>query len=85
MLHEQMVHTERMLKPAGAASAVRSPAMTARNSNRYTSPFPWTSFYGTRLGQLPILRRQPPESWDADSSNDGTAQVSEVPGDWVVG
>jgi hypothetical protein len=85
MLHEQMKHTERALHPAGAAAAVNSPAMGPQNSNRYTSPFSWTSFYGTRNWQLPILRRQPPESWDIDSSNDGTQEQSDVPADWVVG
>jgi hypothetical protein len=85
MLHEQFKHTERALHPAGAASAVVSPAMSAENSNRYTSPFAWRSFYGTRNWQLPLMRRQPPESWDADSDNDGSQQISDVPADWVVG
>jgi hypothetical protein len=59
--------------------------MTPQNSNRYTSPFAWRSFYGTRNWQLPIMRRQPPESWDVDSENDGTNQPSDVPADWVIG
>jgi hypothetical protein len=85
MAHEQFTHTERALHPAGAARAVDSPAMTARNSNRYTSPFAWRSFYGTRNWQFPLMRRQPPESWDVDAGNDGTGQASDVPADWVVG
>jgi hypothetical protein len=85
MAHEQFVHTERPVHPVIAASAVQSPAMTPQNSNRYTSPFPWTSFYGTRNWQFPIMRRQPPEAWDVDSQNDGTSETSEVPADWVIG
>jgi hypothetical protein len=84
LLHEWQKHTERALHPAGAAAAVVSPAMGPRNSNRYTSPFAWRSFYGTKAMQFPIMRRNPPESWD-DQRDDGTELVSEVPGDWVVG
>jgi len=85
MMHENMRHTERALYPAGAASAVVSPAMSPRNSNRYTSPFPWSSFYGTRNQQLPIMRRQPPDAFAVDQTNDGTDQPSDIPTDWVVG
>lgn len=84
MPHEWFKHTERALHPAGAARAVNSPAMSAANSNRYTSPFAWRSFYGTKNWQSPIMRRNPPDAWD-DQTNDGTDQTSDVPGDWVVG
>jgi hypothetical protein len=82
--HEWQKHTERALYPAGAAAAVVSPAMTAAQSNRYTSPFPWRSFYGTKNLQFPIMRRQPPEL-AADQTDDGTSGVSDIPGDWTVG
>ena len=82
---ERLIHTERPLHPVTAADAVRSPAMTPQNSNRYTSPFSWKSFYGTKAQQFPIMRRQPPDAWDVDATDDGTSEVSEVPGDWVVG
>lgn len=85
MFHNFWPHTERVLHPAGAARAAASPAMTAAQSNRYTSPFAWKSFYGTRAQQFPLLRRQPPDSWDVDQTNDGVNQPSDIPGDWVVG
>jgi hypothetical protein len=84
MPHEYVKHTERALHPAGAASAVVSPAMSPQNSNRYTSPFAWRSFYGTRNWQRPIMRRNPPDSWD-DQTEDGQSETSDVPGDWVIG
>jgi hypothetical protein len=83
MPHERFVHTERALYPAGAASAVVSPAMTPANSNRYTSPFAWRSFYGTRNWQTPLMRRNPPEAWN-DQTADGTDSTSDVPADWVI-
>lgn len=85
MPHEEFTHTERILHPAGAASAVDSPAMTAAQSNRYTSPFPWRSFYGTRNLQRAIMRRQPPEAWNVDQLDDGMADVSDIAADWVIG
>lgn len=85
MPHEQMEHTERVMHPLMAAKAVESPAMTAAQSNRYTSPFPWRSFYGARAQQFPLLRRQPPEAYDVDQTNDGINQPSDIVGDWVVG
>lgn len=85
MFHNFWPHTERILAPAGAAAAVQSPAMTAEQSNRYTSPFPWRSFYGQRAQQFPLLRRQPPASYDVDESNDGMSQPSDIVGDWVIG
>jgi hypothetical protein len=85
MPHEQMEHTERILHPLTAARAAASPAMTAAQSNRYTSPFAWKSFYGARAQQFPLLRRQPPEAYDVDQTNDGLNQPSDIPGDWVVG
>lgn len=84
MPHEWFKHTERAMHPAGAAAAVVSPAMTAAQSNRYTSPFAWRSFSGSALLQGPLMRRNPPESWD-DQTSDGTDQVSDVPADWVIG
>lgn len=81
--HEFQRHTERAMYPAGAARAVDSPAMSAQNSNRYTSPFAWRSFYGTRNWQRPIMRRNPPEAWN-DQTADGMTEASDVPGDWVV-
>jgi hypothetical protein len=84
MPHERFIHTERWLHPVHAAEAVNSPAMAANNSNRYTSPFAWLSFYGTRNWQRPIMRRNPPDTWD-DQTNDGTQEASEVPADWVIG
>jgi len=85
MQHEQMRHTERALYPVGAAAAVVSPAMTAENSNRYTSPFAWRSFYGTRTSQNPLLRRNPPDAQSVDATDDGTESGSDVPADWVIG
>lgn len=85
MPHEQMEHTERIMHPLTAASAVDSPAMTAAQSNRYTSPFAWRSFSGARNLQFPLLRRQPPESYDVDQTNDGINQPSDIAGDWVIG
>lgn len=82
--HEWQKHTERALYPAGAASAVVSPAMSPAQSNRYTSPFAWRSFWGSKAQQFPTMRRQPPDSWE-DQTSDGTEQQSDVPGDWVVG
>jgi hypothetical protein len=84
MFHNFWPHTERIMQPAGAAKAVDSPAMTAAQSNRYTSPFAWRSFSGGRAQQFPLLRRQPPDSWDVDQTNDGLGQASDIPGDWVV-
>jgi hypothetical protein len=84
MPHEEFKHTERALHPVTAGRAVVSPAMTPAQSNRYTSPFAWRSFYGTRAQQFPLLRRQPPDSWDTDQTNDGLNQVSDIPADWVV-
>jgi hypothetical protein len=82
--HNFWPHTERALHPMVAARAVNSPAMTAAQSNRYTSPFAWRSFYGTKAQQFPLLRRQPPDSWDVDQTNDGLSQPSDIPMDWVV-
>jgi hypothetical protein len=84
MPHEYFKHTERALHSAGAAKAVNSPAMSAAQSNRYTSPFAWRSFYGTKNWQSPLMRRNPPEAWD-DQTQDGTESPSDVPADWVVG
>jgi hypothetical protein len=81
--HEWQKHTERALHPAGAAKAVDSPSL-GRAGNRYTTPFAWRSFYGTRNQQRPIMRRNPPEAWD-DQTNDGSTEESDVLGDWVVG
>jgi hypothetical protein len=83
MPHEWFKHTERALHPGGAAKAVDSPSMGAAG-NRYVSPFAWRSFYGARNLQRPIMRRNPPEAWD-DQTNDGMAEQSDVPADWVVG
>jgi hypothetical protein len=85
--HEYQKHTERAIHPydTTASAAVKSPAFTAEQSNRYTSPFAWTSFYGTRNMQFPIMRRQPPDAFAVDQGNDGTDEVSEVPADWVIG
>jgi len=85
MLHEQMRHTERALYPGGAAKAVVSPAMTAENSNRYTSPFAWRSFYGTPNMQNPLLRRNPTDAQSVDAISDGTEDESGIPADWVIG
>jgi hypothetical protein len=84
MPHEEFKHTERILHPVTAAAAVSSPAMSAAQSNRYTSPFAWLSSYTTRNLQRPILRRQPPESWNVDQTDDGMADMSSVVTDWVV-
>jgi hypothetical protein len=85
MAHERMMHTERALYPSGAARAVESPAMTARESNRYTSPFAWRSFSGSALLQMPLLRRDPPDAQSSDTVSDGTDSPSDIVGDWVVG
>jgi hypothetical protein len=81
---ERFVHTERWMRQAGAASAVDSPAFTPAQSNRYTSPFAWRSFYAGSLLQGPLLRRQPPESWSVEQTSDGEDAQSEVTADWVV-
>lgn len=80
---EQFKHTERMLRPAGAAKAVNSPAMGIMESNRYTSPFAWRSFYAGALLQGPQMRRQPPDAWD-DQTTDGTEQVSDPSNLWTA-
>lgn len=80
---ERFVHTERILRWAGAAAAVDSPAMGIMESNRYTSPFAWRSFYAGKLLQGPIMRRQPPDAW-ADQTDDGTGEPSEVPALWTA-
>lgn len=85
MMHDRWPHTERLLHPVTAASAAASPTMTAAQSNRYTSPFAWRSFYGTKAQQFPLLRRQPPASYDVDQTNDGLTQPSDIVGDWVIG
>lgn len=85
MFHNYWPHTERILHPVTAAAAVRSPAMTAAQSNRYTSPFAWISSYTTRNLQRPLLRRQPPEAWNVDQVDDGMADSSDVASDWVIG
>lgn len=84
MFHNYWPHTERILQPSGAAKAAYSPAMTAAQSNRYTSPFPSKSFWGSRAQQFPLLRRQPPDSWDVDQTNDGLNQAYDIPTDWVI-
>lgn len=84
MPHEYQRHTERWLRQAGAARAVVSPAMAPDNSNRYTSPFAWRSFYPGALLQSPIMRRNPPEQW-TDQTSDGTDETSDIPADWVIG
>jgi hypothetical protein len=81
---DRWVHTERWWRPMVAARAAASPTMQPAESNRYTSPFAWRSFYGTKLAQLPVMRRQPPESWSLQES-DGTEQESVIPADWVIG
>ena len=81
---EKFEHTERWLRPLTAGRAAASPAMTASQSNRYTSPFAWKSFYGTELLQGPLMRRQPPDALE-QATDDGTGDVSDIPGDWVIG
>lgn len=83
--HERFVHNERPLRPNTAARATDSPAMTREQSNRYTSPFAWRSFYGTRARQVPMLRRNPPDSQTVDATSDGSDSLSDVPADWVIG
>lgn len=80
---EQFTHTERMLRFGGAGKAVVSPAMGPAESNRYTSPFAWKSFYAGALLQGPLMRRQPPDAW-ADQESDGTDQVSDIPSLWTA-
>jgi hypothetical protein len=77
------IHTERILRPAGAARAAASPAMQPSESNRYTSPFAWRSFYGTKAQQFPLLRRLPPEP-QALQESDGTDLRSDIPGIWTA-
>lgn len=75
-------HTERWLRPGGAAAATQSPA--PEHANRYESPFSWNKFaIGTRL-QMPILRRDPP-AWSESSTGDGSNQSLNADLDWVVG
>jgi hypothetical protein len=80
---EEFKHTERMLRFGGAAKAVDSPAMGVLESNRYTSPFAWKSFYAGALLQAPQMRRQPPDAW-ADQQSDGTDQPSDTPSLWTA-
>lgn len=80
---EEFKHTERILRPAGAAKAVDSPAMGVAESNRYTSPFAWRSFYAGALLQSPEMRRNPPDAW-ADQTDDGTDQASDIPSLWTA-
>lgn len=80
---EHFVHTERWLHPVTAGRAAASPAMTPEQSNRYTSPFAWRSFYGTELLQGPLMRRQPPDV-QSQATDDGTEDTSDIPGDWTL-
>jgi hypothetical protein len=80
---ERFIHTERILHPMTAASAVDSPAMGIQESNRYTSPFAWRSFYAGALLQNPLMRRQPPDAW-TDQESDGTDQPSDIPSLWTA-
>jgi hypothetical protein len=80
---EQFKHTERWLHNVTAARAVESPAFTPAESNRYTSPFAWRSFYAGALLQGPLMRRQPPDAW-ADQQSDGTDLASDPSSLWTA-
>lgn len=82
--HERYRHDERPIHPVVAGSAVQSPAMSADEANRYVSPFSWNARARGALLLSPFARRTPVSASETVIT-DGTEDVSEVPGDWVVG